>query len=99
MVTTNGSPVSGFDVIGPSNGGNVVALLIMTTAAAPACWPKIARDTRAQVPRCVTTSLPVTLALTYSAGLQPRLTVPFGLRSTFTCSDPELKAAPLALIA
>src|SRR5262249_9584005 len=94
MVTVNGSPVSGFDVIGPSNGGNVVALLIMRTAAAPACCPKIARATRAQVPRVVTTSLPATPA--YSAGLQPRLTVPLGLRSTFTCSGVPGRGALLA---
>src|SRR5882757_7918516 len=37
MVTVNGSPVSGFDVISPSNGGRLLALLIITTAAAPAC--------------------------------------------------------------
>src|SRR5436190_2961151 len=60
MVTTYGSPVSGFMVIGPSNGGRLVALLIITTAAAPAFWPKMARATRAHVPRCTITSLPAT---------------------------------------
>ena len=70
------SPVSGFSVIGPSKGGSDVALLIITTAAAPACWPKIARATRAQTPRCTTTILPATPAATYSAGSQPRLTLP-----------------------
>src|SRR5262245_25177516 len=39
IVTLNCSPVSGFDVIGPSNGGRPGALLISTTAAAPAFWP------------------------------------------------------------
>src|SRR5262245_24444742 len=39
MVTVNASPVSGLDVIAPSKGGNVVALLIISTAAAPAFWP------------------------------------------------------------
>ena len=39
IVTVNCSPVSGLLVIWPSNGGSVVALLIMSTAAAPACWP------------------------------------------------------------
>ena len=39
----------------PSNGGSAVALLTMITAAAPACWPKIAFATRAQVPRSTTT--------------------------------------------
>jgi hypothetical protein len=51
MVTLYCSPVSGFEVIGPSNGGRLVELLIITTAAAPAFWPKTARATRAQVPR------------------------------------------------
>ena len=41
MVTVYSSPVSGFPVIFPSNGGKEVALLIMITAAAPAFWPKI----------------------------------------------------------
>ena len=41
-------------MIGPSNGGSRVALLTITTAAAPACWPKIAFATRAQVPRLTT---------------------------------------------
>jgi hypothetical protein len=54
MVTVYCSPVSGFEVISPSNGGNPAELLIITTAAAPAFCPKIARATRAHVPRCVT---------------------------------------------
>ena len=50
------------------------------TAAAPACWPKIARATRAQVPttRRVTTSFPGDPV--YSAGLQPLLITPSGWR-------------------
>ena len=53
-MTTNGVPSSGFDVIRPSTGGRLVSLLTMTTAAAPACWPKIAFATRAHVPRLTT---------------------------------------------
>src|SRR5687767_12267434 len=60
IVTVNGIPVSGFEVICPSNGGNPESVLIIATAAAPACSPKIARATRAHVPRNVTTSLPTT---------------------------------------
>jgi hypothetical protein len=51
MVTVYASPVSGFDVISPSNGGRPVVLLIITTALAPAFCPKIARATRAHTPR------------------------------------------------
>src|SRR5882672_7141107 len=54
IVTVNGMWVSGLDVIGPSNGGSPAALFTMTTAAAPACWPKIAFATRAQLPRLTT---------------------------------------------
>src|SRR2546422_4455834 len=54
IVTLKASPVSGLEVIGPSNGGKLVALFTITTAAAPACWPKIAFATRAQVPRFTT---------------------------------------------
>src|ERR1043165_1366289 len=54
IVTVYGVPSSGFDVIGPSKGGSVVSLLTMTTAAAPACWPKIPFATRAHVPRFTT---------------------------------------------
>src|SRR5256885_4480846 len=71
----------------------------MRTAAAPACCPKTARATRAQVPRAVTTSLPVDPA--YSAGLQPRLTVvwPASAHRTFTGRvRPFAKVAPFALI-
>ena len=39
IVTVYGTPVSGFDVIWPSNGGNALDVLIITTATAPACWP------------------------------------------------------------
>ena len=56
MVTVNGIPVSGFERIGPSNGGKLATLLIIATAAAPACWPKTARATRAHTPRSVTAS-------------------------------------------
>src|SRR6266850_1100504 len=59
IVTWYGAPVSGFEVMLPSYGGNVVEVLIKATAAAPACCPKIARATRAQVPRSATTSFPV----------------------------------------
>src|SRR6187397_1279166 len=74
IVTSNGVPSSGFERIGPSNGGRPAALLIMATAAAPACWPKIARATRAQVPRSVTASWPppgTMPALVYAATEQP----------------------------
>src|SRR5215470_15908221 len=97
MVTMNCSPVSGLEVMLPSNGGKPVALLIMSTAAAPAFCPKMARATRAQVPRWVTTSMPAVPL--YSAGLQPRLTVLSGLRSTLTVSCVPLTiGAPLALM-
>ncbi len=75
IVTVNSSPVSGFDRIGPSNGGKVDALLIIATAAAPACSPKTARATRAHVPRSVTASWfpPDTMtALVYAATEHPR---------------------------
>ena len=39
MVTSAASPVSGFCVILPSNGGKVLSVLIITTAAAPAACP------------------------------------------------------------
>src|SRR5258705_1754908 len=100
IVTVNCWPVSGLLVIGPSNGGNVAALLTMTTAAAPASCPKIARATRAQVPRAVTTILPVTPALLYSLGSHPNEIEPFGLRNTFTGSAvPSVNAPPFALMA
>src|SRR5438309_3462364 len=54
IVTSKGVPLSGLAVIGPSNGGKSAVLFTITTAAAPACWPKIALATRAQVPRCTT---------------------------------------------
>src|SRR5882762_2239393 len=54
IATLKGMPSSGFEVIGPSNGGKPPALFTITTAAAPACWPKIAFATRAQVPRFTT---------------------------------------------
>ncbi len=57
---------------------------IIAAAAAPAFWAYTARATRAQVPRCMTTSLPTTPAAVYSAGSQPSDTVPFGLRKTTT---------------
>src|SRR5215218_2245425 len=46
----------------------------MTTAAAPACWPKIALATRAQVPRFATAIWPSPAATplnAYAAGEQP----------------------------
>jgi hypothetical protein len=39
-----------------------VVLSIMAEAAPPCCWAKMARATRAQVPRVVTISLPTRLA-------------------------------------
>src|ERR1700756_3283259 len=54
IVTLKGTPSSGLDVMGPSNGGKPAALFTITTTAAPACWPKIAFATRAQVPRFTT---------------------------------------------
>ena len=54
---------------------SAVVLLIITTAAAPAFWPKTARATRAQVPRCTTAILPATPAATYSFGSQPTMKV------------------------
>src|SRR5262249_54542926 len=69
------SPVSGLDVMFPSNGGKPAALLAMITAAAPACCPKIAFATRAQVPR-LTTAIwlpPGTIpAFVKALGEQPR---------------------------
>ena len=46
--------MSGLLVIGPSTGGRFVELSTITTAAAPAFWPKIALATRAHVPRMTT---------------------------------------------
>ena len=97
IVTLCRSPVSGLVLMGPSKGGKPVALLIITTAAAPASSPNTARATRAQVPRLVTTILPTVPA--YSALLQPRETVPSALRSTLMVNDPLGSAAPLASIA
>src|SRR6266513_4961605 len=54
IVTLKGVPSSGLAVIGPSNGGKPTALFTITTTAAPACWPKMAFATRAQVPRFTT---------------------------------------------
>src|SRR6266849_220840 len=100
IVTLNRSPVSGFPVMGPSNGGSPAALLITSTAAAPACCPNTARATRAQVPRTVTTSLPVTPAAVYSALLQPKEIVPLGFRRTTICRLLLLAGAmPFASIA
>ena len=48
---------------------------------------------RAQVPRLVTTSLPVIVASTYSDSLQPSETPPAESRRTTTCSGVPLKAA------
>ena len=59
IVTVYCSPVSGSDVIWPSNGGSGAALLAMITAIAPAFWPRIAFETRAQTPRLTTTIVPV----------------------------------------
>src|SRR5690349_9667856 len=68
----------------------------MTTAAAPCCSPKMARATRAQVPRLVTTIMPAVPA--YSSGLQPsEIDVP--VLRTLTGKDALGNAAPLALIA
>ena len=97
IVTLCCSPVSGFEVIGPSKGGYPLALLIITTAASPASSPKTARATRAHEPRLVTTTLPAVPA--YSALLQPSETVPSGFRSTLTVNDPLGSAAPLASMA
>ena len=85
--------------IGPSNGGSAAELLIMTTAAAPWRAPKVARSTRAQVPRSVTTTLPAMTASTYSASLQPSETAPVAVRSTTTASGPAGSGTPLALMA
>src|SRR3954469_22350551 len=82
MVTLNCSPVSGLPVIGPSKGGRPPLLLIISTAAAPACCPKTARATRAQVPRITTASFPVTFAAMYSCLLQPNEIVPLAFLST-----------------
>ena len=61
-------------MIWPSNGGKPLELLTMITAAAPACWPKIAFATRAHVPRATTMTLPVTSPAAWSSALlQPRL--------------------------
>ena len=59
----------------------------------------MARSTRAQVPRRVTTSLPAMLASTYSASPQPSETVPVAVRSTKTGRVPPDNGAPLASIA
>src|SRR6476660_919028 len=97
IVTSSGSWLSGFSVIFPSKGGKDGALLTMSTAAAPARWPKTARATRAHVPRLVITSIPAVPA--YSLWLQPREIAPDEVFSTFTGSGPLGSEASLALIA
>src|SRR5918995_5409330 len=104
MVTVNGSPVSGLEVMGPSNGGNPASVLIIATAAAPACWPKMARATRAQVPRTVTASLPATPAFSKAATLQPRASFSPAVagssaRTTIGRLVPSVTVAAFALIA
>src|SRR5882672_6462983 len=99
IVTRNASPVSGFPVIWPSKGGKPAALLTINTAAAPAFWPNTARATRAQVPRAVTTSFPVTPAAVYSAGLQPSEIAPPVRSTTIGRVVPSVNVAPLALMA
>src|SRR5437764_1197760 len=82
-----------------SNGGKLGSVLIIATAAAPCLWPNVARSMRGQVPRIVTTSLPATSELGYSASLQPSEMEPFALRSTTIGSVPLGNGALLALIA
>src|SRR5688500_12596843 len=90
---------SALPVIGPSYGGSDAALLIITTASAPAIWPHTARVTRAHVPRSVTaicsgasgsSEMPASV---YSWTSQPRP------GSTTISYGPGGRAAPLALIA
>src|SRR5512140_170986 len=81
MVTVNGTPSSGLNVIGPSNGGRPATLFTITTAAAPACCPKMAFATRAQTPRCTTTIVFGGSGPPKSATVQPSTLAPV---STFT---------------
>src|SRR5262245_28761967 len=59
----------------------------------------MALATRAHVPRCTTTSLPVTPWLVYAAGLHPMLTPPVDVRRTLTVSAPFGSVAAFALSA
>src|SRR5512136_469950 len=60
----------------------------------------MARATRAQVPRLVTTSFPATPAAVYSAGSQPREIAPLAVFRTLTGNVvPSPKVAPFASIA
>src|SRR6267142_6421786 len=71
IVTLKGTPSSGLAVIGPSNGGKPGALFTITTTAAPACWPKIAFETRAQTPLFTTAIVFAGSGPPKSATLQP----------------------------
>ena len=72
-------------------------MLIIATAAAPCFWPNTARATRAQLPRAVTTSLPVISAGSYSISLQPSETEPSAFLRTCTGQlVPSVNVAPFA---
>src|SRR6059036_1943195 len=100
IVTLKGTPSSGLEVIGPSTGGKPGALFTITTAAAPACWPKIAFATRAQVPRFTTAIVLGGSGPPKAATLQPSDRLPFAFLITLTLKvDEAANAKPLALIA
>src|SRR5712691_1363486 len=97
IVTLKGTPSSGLAVIGPSNGGKPAALFTITTTAAPACWPKIAFATRAQVPRLTTAMVFGGSGPPKAATLQPSDPLPV-ITLIVKVGEPD-NANPLALIA
>src|SRR5213083_1937944 len=101
IVTLKGLPSSGLEVMGPSNGGNADELFTITTTAAPACWPKMAFATRAQVPRFTTAIVFGGSGPPKAATLQPSdRVVPSAFLITLTLKvDEPANAKPLALIA
>src|SRR2546426_6896805 len=103
IVTLKGTPSSGLKVIGPSTGGKPGTSFTITTAAARACWPKIAFATRAQVPR-FTTAIVFGPSEPKSATLQPsdsslEVVVGSSLMTLMLKVDEPANANPLALIA
>src|SRR5580765_8370547 len=103
IVTLKGTPSSGLAVIGPSNGGKPAALFTITTTAAPACWPKMALETRAQTPR-FTMAIVLGGIVPKSATLQPsdsslEVVAGLSLMTLMLKLDVPDSAKPLASIA
>ncbi len=105
IVTVKPSPVSGLLVIRPSYGGYPSSVFTIRTAAAPACWPKIAFAARAHVPRSTTASwfLPASIpAAVNASAVQPSASLSAVAGSSATTTTLKLplgRSAPLALMA